>query len=409
MENLIFIEEKKFKNNAISITIPFEMDYRVTDYNLIAAILKRGCNKYKNTKDIWVKLQELYGAVFDIVVSKKGEMLFMNFYISFLNNKYSFEEEDLLKEAIAFLKEIIENNYIENGCFNEAYFNQEKQNLKDLINSKVDDKTNYAMDRVEEICTEGEPYAIYKYGELERLDNIEVKALTDLWIDIKKTKTAWAFLCGDFDKDKVKEYISNIAMLSNKIESTNKEPFNYKNKDVKIVREPMEVSQGKLSLCYRTYNNIFEGDYFALSLMSSVLGGGPHSKLFNEVREKNSLAYYSYSFIEKFKGILTISSGVDFKNFEKAKDIILKQVEAIKAGEISDEELESSKSKIMTSLNSIRDSQYSTLDYISALRINNIDYSLEEVIDGIKAVDKERIIKVAKDLELGAIHYIDKK
>ncbi len=408
MNNILFIENKKFKNNAISLIIPFPLDDKVTDYNLIASILKRGCKKYKSTKDIWIKLQELYGAVFDIVISKKGESLFMNFYISFLDDRYTFGKEDLWKEAIDFLKEIIDNNYLEDGCFCKEYFDQEKENLKSLINSRIDDKTSYSVERVEEICTEGEPYSVYVYGNIDRLEHIKVEELTALWNDIKSTYPMYGFISGNFNEEKVKSYLSKISMISGSRDYRAYQPAYNNSKEAKIVKENMNVNQGKLSLCYRTNINIFQGDYFALAVMNSILGGGTHSKLFNEVREKNSLAYYSQSFIEKFKGILTITSGVNFENFDKTKDIIFEQIKNIQNGYITNQEVVSSKNKLITGLKTVQDSQYSLLDYIASLKINGVDYHIDDIVENIQKVTVDRVIEASNKLNLGAIHILDR-
>ena len=147
MENITIIKTNKFKNNSICITVPLELDYKTTDYNLLAAILKRGCTKYPSTKVSSKYLQELYGAFFDIGISKKGEKLFLNFYIQLLDNKYAIYKEDLLKEAMLFLKEFIDNSLIIDGKFNNEYFQTEKENLKIQIVSRIDNKDEYAVEK----------------------------------------------------------------------------------------------------------------------------------------------------------------------------------------------------------------------------------------------------------------------
>ena len=173
MDNVSVIRSTKFKNSALSLIIPVDLNEKAADYNLIAAILKRGCMKYPTTQDVWKHLQELYGAVFDIMVSKKGEKLFLNFYIQFMDNKYTLNNENLLHEAIRLLNEILNNPLVEGGAFNKSYFDTEKENLKDLINSRTDNKDSFAIERVQEISTKGEPFSHYKYGTVERLSAIK--------------------------------------------------------------------------------------------------------------------------------------------------------------------------------------------------------------------------------------------
>lgn len=405
MDNINIIKSEKFKNNAISLVIPLDMDDKITEYNLIAALLKRGTKNYPTSKAIWEHLQNLYGAVFDIVVTKKGEKLFLNFYIQCINDTYALEGEGLLKEALDFLYEVVNNPLVSDKGFDESYFEIEKENLRDLINSRTDNKDSYALERVQEIITEGEPYSIYKYGDVEKLNSIKNEDLPSLWKDIYNNNPRFLFACGNIDE---KALGDKVALLSNSAGKEISIPKTSFKKEVKDIKEVMDVNQGKLCLGYRTNTTIFDGDYFALSVMSSILGGGTHSKLFNEVREKNSLAYYSYSFIEKFKGLLIISCGIDSSNYEKAVAICKAQMEAIKAGEISKEEIYSAKKKLISDLRTITDSQYAYMDYISTLRAYGIQYTIEDIIKELDKVDIDRVVKCANTVELNAVYFMTK-
>jgi predicted Zn-dependent peptidase len=169
----------------------------------------------------------------------------------------------------------------------------------------------------------------------------------------------------------------------------------------------MKVNQGKFAMCFRTNNNILNGDYFALAVMNSILGGGTHSKLFNEVREKHSLAYYCYSFIEKFKGLMIITAGVDSSKFKNARDISIEQLEKIKNGIINDQEFNSSRTKLISDLRTVEDSQYNTVDYIAALRAYNVNYNICDIIEGIEKVTVDRVVEAAKKIELDTVYFLD--
>jgi predicted Zn-dependent peptidase len=386
--------------------MPLEMDDKVTDYNLLAALLKRGSKNYPTTKAIWEHLQELYGAVFDIVVTKKGEKLFLNFYVQCIDDNFALKGEKLLEQSLVFLSEIVNNPFVSEAGFEQSYFETEKENLKVLINSRLDNKDSYALERVEEILTEGEPYSIYKYGNIERLENIKNSDLPKLWDEIKTKKNSLLFACGNIDEENIR---SKTSQLINNNKGEVAAPSTFVKKEIKEVKETMDVNQAKLCLGCRTTTTIFSGDYFALAVMNSILGGGTHSKLFNEVREKNSLAYYSYSFIEKFKGLLIIACGIDHNNYEKAKNICIDQIKAIKNGNISSEELFSAKKKLISDLRTITDSQYSLMDYITALRAYGIQYNLEDIISELEKVDIERVVQCAKTIELNAVYFMTKQ
>jgi predicted Zn-dependent peptidase len=406
MENVNIIRSDKFKNNAISLVMPLDMDDKVTDYNLLAALLKRGSKKYPTTKAIWEHLQDLYGAVFDIVVTKKGEKLFLNFYIQCIDDSYALKKEKLLNQCLDFLYEVVNNPLVSETGFEQSYFDTEKENLKVLINSRFDNKDSYALERIEELLTEGEPYSIYKYGSIERLNNIKNSDLPKLWDDIKANSGQLLFACGNIEADSIMDKIKGFESSSSRDSSA---PKAFVKKDVKEVKEAMDVNQAKLCLGCRTNVTIFNGDYFGLAVMNSILGGGTHSKLFNEVREKNSLAYYSYSFIEKFKGLLIIACGIDPNNFDLAKNICIEQIQAMKKGNITKEELYSAKKKLTSDLRTITDSQYSLMDYISALRAYGIKYDIEDIVRELEKVDIERVVQCANSIELNDIYFMTKE
>lgn len=406
MDNIHVIKSDKFKNNAVSLIIPLDLDDKVTDYNLLAALLKRGCVKYPTTKDIWTHLQDLYGAVFDIVVSKKGENLFLNFYIQCIDDRFALNGEEILDDALDFLYEIVSNPLVDSHGFNQTYFDTEKENLKVLINSRIDNKDSYAVERTEEILTEGEPYSIYKYGSIERLEAIKNSELPALWKKIYNEANKLFFICGNVDENDVRQKLARFkGIICSKLNS----PKAGMRQGINEVIDKMEVNQGKLCLGCRSNITIFDGDYYGFAVMNSILGGGTHSKLFNEVREKNSLAYYSYSFIEKFKGLLIIASGIDFSNYEKAKDICIDQIKEMKNGNITEYELTSAKKKLISDLRTISDSQYSLIDYLSALRAYSITYTIEEITEELNKVTLERVIQCANSIELNAIYYLTKQ
>jgi len=303
MENIIIIKTDKFKNNSICVTVPLELDYKTTDYNLLAAILKRGSTKYSSTKVSSKYLQELYGAFFDIGISKKGEKLFLNFYIQLLDNKYAIYKEDLLKEAMLFLKEFIYNSLIIDGKFNNEYFQTEKENLRTQIISRIDNKDEYAIEKAMELCCTGEPYAIFRSGNVERLDQIDNAELVILWNEILENNNFYFSLCGSMEENYAKALVKQVFPVK-QFDTKKSSIKRLEKKELIEVTENMNVNQGKLTLCFRSNICLVQGDYFAIAVMNSILGGGTHSKLFNEVREKNSLAYYCYSFIEKYMGIL---------------------------------------------------------------------------------------------------------
>ena len=171
----------------------------------------------------------------------------------------------------------------------------------------------------------------------------------------------------------------------------------------------MNVNQGKLALCFKYPKSLEKGEYEKFIVTNSILGGGTHSKLFIEVREKNSLAYYCYSFLEKYKGLLFIAAGIEGENYEKTKKIIFRQLEDIKDGNITEEQLASSKSKVISDLMKIKDSQFYFMNYLVSLDMYGDNKSIEDTINCIKEVKLQDIALAAKKFNLGSIYFLTRE
>jgi predicted Zn-dependent peptidase len=408
MEKIELFKSRKFKNNAISFIIPVDLDEDVTGYNVLAQVLKRGTETFRTSSEITRYLQDMYGSFFDIAISKKGQKLFLIFYCSFLDNRFTLYGEDLWEKAVFLIKDVLYRPLLDGGKFPADIVSQEILNHRLYIESQYDDKGHYSVIKVVEQGLH-DSYRKPEFGSIAELDLLDVDALMALWEDLKN-KPVYIYASGNIeDEERTRTLLGTIVERSGDVEAV---PYVHQAPDINFaipkVMEPMKINQGKMSLLYSTGTSVFEGDYFALVVMNSIYGGGAHSKLFNEVREKHSLCYYVYSTFDKFKGIMTISSGVDFKNFDRARELIELEMEKMKTGDFTDEEITSSKTKLISSLRSMADSMFNTMDYVSSLRVFGISYGIEDVIRGIEDVTRDRIMESAKNLRFITSHYLTK-
>ncbi len=408
MRNIEIIQTTKFKNNAISLVIPVEMDNQVTGYNVLAEVLKRGTKEFKTSSEISRYLQEMYGALFDIGLKKIGDKLFIMFYVSFLDHRFTLNGENLLEKAVHLLNELILNPMFIQDDFDDEIIAQEIMSHRLYIESVYDDKGHYSMERVLELGLL-DSYKIPDHGTLEELDKVSKESLISLWENLKK-KHAFCYVSGNLEnEEQVMGEISKLKILNNpmvedSLSTRGKRVFNRENP---AIYEKMKINQGKMSLLYNTNVSIFDGDYFALVVFNSIFGGGAHSKLFNEVREKHSLAYSIYSTFDKFAGVMTVGGGIDFKNFTKTKELIDEELSKMVHGDITHEEMSMAKTKAISSLKAMEDSMYNTSNYLIALRVFGVPYTVESVISEIEKVTKERVVEVAKGIEFIAAHYLD--
>ena len=406
---LTLFPESKFKTNLISVYIQRKLDRNeVTKNALLPGILKSGCNKYKTLGQLTDREEELYGSYLHAGASKRGESQVLGFSILSVNEKYL--DEKILGQCIEFLNEIINNPLVIDGGFNEEYLNIEKEILKDSIMSIINDKGNYAMKRTNEIMFEGEPYSINGKGYIEDLDNIDRVSLYEHYKEVLKTSPIEIMIEGEFEESEVVELIKEKFQFDRgNIIDIPKEEY-YKEVDkVKEVKETMDIAQGKLVMGYRcNVDYLDEEKYYSLLLGSRILGGGADSKLFINVREKESLCYTIYSTIQKSKSTMMVCSGIEAQNYEKTVNLVKEQVQKLKDGDITESEISNAKIAFINSLNSLNDEIGRISDFYFSQSISKNKSDLDQIKNMINKSTKEDIVEAVKNIELDTIYFLSK-
>lgn len=405
--NLTLIPGNKFKSNLVSIYIQRLLDKKEATKNaLLPTVVTSGCEKYPSVREISNKLDDLYGSSIGSDVSKRGERQVISFKIISTNEKYL--EENIFQNVIEFFNEIVNKPLVIDGGFKEEYLSIEKQNLKDRIQAKINDKGRYALERAfEEMCKE-ERFSISEYGYEEEIDSITAKDLYEHYKEIIRTSPIDIVVEGDFDENEVKDIITkNFNFERGNIIELPREEYKKEIEEVTVVEDKMDITQGKLVMGYRTNIDYKDKEkYYPLVVGSNILGGGPHSKMFINIREKESLCYYIYSSVEKYKGILFVSSGIEFQNYEKTVELVKKQLESLKSGEISEEEIENSKSALINSMRSLKDSIGGMSDFYFSQSMSNTNNTVEEIIDNVAKVKVEDIVKAVESVTLDTVYFL---
>ena len=406
---LTLIPESKFKTNLISVYIQRKLDRNeVTKNALLPGILKSGCNKYKTLGQLTDREEELYGSYLHAGASKRGESQVLGFSILSVNEKYL--DEKILGQCIEFLNEIINNPLVIDGGFNEEYLNIEKEILKDSIMSIINDKGNYAMKRTNEIMFEGEPYSINGKGYIEDLDNIDRVSLYEHYKEVLKTSPIEIMIEGEFEETEVVELIKEKFQFDRgNIIDIPKEEYYIEVDKVKEVKETMDIAQGKLVMGYRcNVDYLDEEKYYSLLLGSRILGGGADSKLFINVREKESLCYTIYSTIQKSKSTMMVCSGIEAQNYEKTVNLVKEQVQKLKDGDITESEISNAKIAFINSLNSLNDEIGRISDFYFSQSISKNKSDLDQIKNMINKSTKEDIVEAVKNIELDTIYFLSK-
>ena len=410
--NIHNIYTNKFKTNlyAVFLAVPLSKE-DVTKNALVTAILRRGTQNIKSQDLISKKLEEMYGASFNCGIEKTGDNQIMKFYLEAINEEFLPEKEELTQKCLDILFDIIFKPLVEENGFKKEYVESEKNNLKQIIDSKIDNKRAYAFERCIEEMFKGKPYGLYKYGYSEDLEKITPQNLYEHYKKLINECKIDIFVSGTSNK----EQIRNMIEQNEKIQSLNSRKANYviniekpsktEPKESNVVEEHMQVGQGNLVLGLNI-NTDKENAKFVISLYNALLGGGANSKLFQNVREKASLAYTAGSTYKRQKNVIFIRCGIEIANYEKALNTIKEQLEELKQGKFTDQDIENSKKLIIESIKAITSEQDAEITYYYGQELSDGFTSLEEYENNINSVTKQEIEEIANAVWINTVYFL---
>lgn len=406
------ISTNKYKTNlyAVFLATPINRE-NVTKNALITAILRRGTQNLQSQDIISKKLEEMYGATFDCGIEKTGDNHIMKFYLEAISEEFLPEKEELAKKCIEILLDIIFNPLIEDNGFKDEYVESEKNNLKQIIESKIDNKRTYSLERCVEEMFKDEPYGLYKYGYVEDLDKLTPQNLYEYYKELINQCKIDIFVSGTMDNEKTNSIIEQndiIKTLKEREPVYVKSDENNNHKEVeqeKVVEEHMQVGQGNLVIGLKVNSNQDNAKYIT-SVYNAILGGGANSKLFQNVREKESLAYTAASNYRRQKNVIFIRCGIEIENYKKAIDTIKVQLEDIKSGNFTEEDLNNSKKLIVESIRGISSEQDTEITYYYGQELSNKLVSLEEYVKKIEKVTKKDVEEIANEIRIDTIYFL---
>ena len=403
----LFIKNQRFNTTSISFNfyLPLKKE-NVAENALLPFILTSSGKDYPSFSALNFKLSKLYGARLDASTEKYGDCQLLRMTISVIDDRFTFDSDSLVKQASELLLGLIFNPNAENGEFSENDVKREKRKAIEHIKGEIAEKRIYAKNRLISEMYKDSPYGLPKCGTVEMVEKITSKSLYAAWKNMLSSAFLRIHVVGAALPNRFFEDIAEKFEAVDRFNITDYTlcaPTKALDKP-KTVFEKMDVKQGKLVMGFSC--EMYGDDDLSLPLMvmCDIFGGGPYSRLFSNVREKMSLCYYCSASSVRYKGLLTVDSGVEMDNAEKAQQEILNQLEIIKKGEFSDFEFESSIKSICDSLSTYYDSQNS-LDLWYALKINNQNlYSPEDIAEKIKKITREDVIYAAKGVKLHTIY-----
>lgn len=398
------IETNKFKTININLNIKRESKKEeITLRELLINTLIDSSKKFPTRKEIEIETEELYGLGLNINLVNSGKCNLISLNETFLNNKYI--DDDILERAISYLNEIVFNPNVENNEFNIDSFNLAKRIVKNNIESLKDNPSSYGRHCLLKEINPNNPLTFI--SSIEELENITPNELYEYYNNVINNDEINVFVIGDVNSEEIKKIFEKVFTIKNRnTEKINHYIIENNIGDGNIYKEKLPINQSKLLIGYN-FKQVteFENKYVS-SMLSYILGGSADSMLFKVVREKESLCYSINSGYNQLSGILIIHAGIDGDKYEKTKELITNQIEEIKKGNFSDEDLENGKKIYKNSALELFDSPNSIINmYMSHEYINSDLY--EDKIKNIDKVTKEDIVKLANKLHLNKIVLIE--
>ena len=406
------IETNKFKTNlfAMFLTVPLNRE-NITQNALIPAVLRRGTETLKSQEEISIELENMYGATLDCGVEKTGDNQVLKFYLETLNDNFLPNKENLSKKAIELLLDVIFNPLTENNHFKKEYVDSEKKTIKRLIDGRIDNKDMYAYTRCIEEMYKNEPYGLYKYGYIEDLENINEENLYTDYQNLLSIAKIDFFASGELQTDSVISIIEgnqNIQKLQEREDThiVNTEDTE-KKKEVQIqtIQDVKDVTQGKLVIGL-DIDYYKKDSRYAMCIYNVILGESATSKMFQNVREKAGLAYSARSTYVRQKNNIFIRAGIEIKNYSKALEIIKEQLEDMKNGKFSDEEIDNAKKYMTSGIKTVQDEQDSEITDYMGQELSKTLLTFEEYMDKINSVTREEILEIAKNIHINTIYFL---
>ena len=405
---LTYLPAQKFKTCLLSAHLVTPLTKETASYNaLLPAVLRRGTMRCPDMESLSAALDTLYGASIDYTVRKKGERQCIGFVASCIDDAYAPGGEKLLEDVAQLLGELFLDPVTRNGRFLPDYVASEKQNLIDAIRAIRNDKRDWADVRLmQEMCA-GEPYGVLRLGDEESVAKIDNQKLYRHYQNLLTTSRVEMFYCGSADEKRVENALRHAfaALGRGKVAELPTICRVAAPEEPRYITEEMDVQQGKLAMGWRCETD----DVPAMIVANLLFGGTSNAKLFMNVREKLSLCYYASSSYARSKGMMTVSSGIEVGDYDKAVNEILHQLEQVQQGQWEDWELSGALATMRTSLEALPDSQGALENYYLGQIATDAPETPEQLWQAISAVTRERIMAAAQSARLDTVYFLKGK
>ncbi|MBQ2693352.1 MAG: insulinase family protein [Clostridia bacterium] len=394
----------RFKTGILSVNLVVPLAGNVAEKSLLPSLLCASCAEYPDLLSLNRKLAELYGAELTPSASKHGENLVLRITMTMIGDRFALDGESISVECARLLCIALFEPNVENGAFRPDEVAREKRIRLDRIEALKSSKRAYAQKQMLELMCADEAYSLSVLGEEEDISALTPEQLYASWQDLLKTAFVQLQVVGDLKVEPItalfREYFDRVEDRHVVRGETVVIPFA---ESVKRGEEEQDIAQSKLVMGFRCgMHEPFE-NYAAMRTFTDLFGGGTYSRLFMNVREKQSLCYYCAARLTAAKGILTVQSGVETGNAERAEKEILKQLDEMKAGGVTAEDLEKSKRSMEDFFLSVFDTPEELDGWLFSQVTDDEFQTPEDLVADMKEVTVEQVVEMANNISLDTV------
>ncbi len=397
---LHLINTTKFKTVLVKVVFSSKIkEEELAIRNMLINNLLFSSKNYKTAREMAIKKEELFSAELYSRNYRRGKAIITEVNLVTVHDKFS--EKGIINESIKFLFDVLTNPNVENNMFDKSAFKINYENLKTAIISEKEDPNFVCYSKFKELIGKDKIFTTSIMGTEEMLNKITRDNLYTYYKNFFKNNKIDIFVIGDINNQQIENQISscfnpksNISNFPEASSSYEKE-FNEKSEESKFNQSKLIMGASIKKLT--NHEKLYEGIIYNI-----ILGNSPNSKLFQNVREKNSFAYSISSSINRLDGMFVIHAGISLKNYEKTKEEILKQIENMKKGKFTKKEVKDAKEVVLSVIKEVEDFPRAILDhYFNHLYLGNETLKVQK--EEIKKVTKEDIIKLAKKINIDTI------
>ena len=399
--------DDRFKQGCLSLQLVRPMRREEAALNaLLPAVLLRGCRSCPDLRDITLRLDDLYGASVGTLVRRVGDYQTTGLYAGFLEDRYALDGEGVLAPMAGFLRELLLDPVTQDGAFCRDYVEGEKQNLISTIEAQLNDKRAYAMEQLMRRMCREDTFGLSRLGEKEDVAAITPQSLYRHYQNILKTSRLDIFYVGSAPASQVAALVKDMLDGLERNYEELPEQTGFHSCAGGDYEERMEVSQGKLCMGFTCPVTVRDAGFATMQVLNLIFGGGVTSKLFMQIREKMSLCYAIGSGYQGSKGIVSVSAGIDSSRKDQVRQEVLRQLEACRRGEISEEELRSAKQAMRSGLLSTPDSPGSIENYYATGALSGLPMTLAQYLEAVEQVTAGQVAEAARLLELHTVYFL---